>query len=335
MQAAQLRAYHKDFKLQVHDVPMPTVGANDVLVKVKVAAVNPVDGLIGTGSVKLIQDYAKPVTLGNEFSGVISAVGSAVTAFKVGQRVYARLPLAKIGAFAEYVAIDQNALAVMPDGLDFAHGAAVPLTGLTAYQALHDVLDAHAGESVMIPGGSGSFGQMAIPLAKAMGLTVAVSGNARGREAALELGADQYFDYRQENYWETLGKVDYVIDTIGPKELDHELAVLKPGGRLLSLVMGPNRQFAVDHQLSAFKRLLFTFAGLRLDRQTKKIGASYRFIFVQSSGEQLKAVSKVVADKQLSPAIDPTEFTLAEINQALDLVLHGHSKGKVLIRFAD
>lgn len=335
MQAAQLRAYSKNFKLEVRDVPVPTVGANDVLVKVKVAAVNPVDGLIGTGSVKLIQDYAKPVTMGNEFSGVVSAVGSAVTAFAVGQRVYARLPLTKIGAFAEYVVIDQAALAIMPASLDFAHGAAVPLTGLTAYQALHDVLDAHAGESVMIPGGSGSFGQMAIPVAKAMGLTVAVSGNARGRAAALELGADQYFDYRQENYWETLGKVDYVIDTIGPRELDHELAILKSGGQLLSLVMGPNRQFAVAQQLSSFKRLLFTFAGLRLDRQTKRVGASYRFIFVQSSGAQLAEVSQLVTAQHLAPAIDPTVFKLSEINQALDLVLHGHAKGKVLIQFAD
>jgi len=335
MQAAQLVKYDKQFQLQVREVAVPKPGPADVLVKVKAAAVNPVDTLIGTGSVKLIQNYAMPVTMGNEFSGVVSAVGDQVTDFQPGDAVYARMPLDKIGAFAEYLVIEQQSLAKMPKNLDFDHAAAVPLTGLTAYQGLHEELGAHAGQSIMIPGGSGSFGQMAIPIAKELGLKVSVSGNARAKDNVMAMGADRYFDYRQENYWEHLEPVDYIIDTVGPKELSHELSVLKPGGKLLSLVMGPNRRFATDRNLSWFKTFLFSFAGKKIDRQAQEVGASYRFIFVRSDGAQLRAVTTLVERENISPAIDPTVFHLADINQAIDLVNHGHSQGKVLIKFDD
>lgn len=122
--------------------------------------------------------------------------------------------------------------------------AAIPLTGLTAYQAIVEELEAKAGETVLIPGGSGSFGQMAVPIAKAMGLDVIVTGNSRARERFLEMGADRYIDYKEENYWEQLSEVDLVIDTLGASEFLHELSVLKRGGRLMSLRTGPNKAFA-------------------------------------------------------------------------------------------
>lgn len=333
MQAAQLLKYDRQFKLVVNDIPMPETQCHEILVQVKAAAVNPLDRLIGTGSVRLIQDYKRPVTMGNELAGVVTAVGSAVTQFQAGDRVYTRLPLTKIGAFAEYVTIDQAAVALMPAHLDFAQAAAVPLTGLTAYQALHEELKAKAGESVLIPGGSGSFGQLAIPIAKQMGLTVLVSGNARGEASAKALGADQYFDYRKTNYWEQVQAVDNVIDTLGAAELPHELATLKAGGTVLSLKAGPNRQFAQDHQFSAWKRGLFSLVGRKLDRQAQQQNKHYRFMFVRSDGEQLRSVTDIVTGKQLVPAIEPTVFKLKDINAALDLVGSGHPKGKVIIRF--
>ncbi len=255
MQAAQLNKYQSNFKLTINQIEQPVVTEHDVLVKVRYAAVNPVDLLVGTGSVRLIQDYAMPLIMGNELSGVVERIGSGVAKFKVGDAVYGRLPLSKIGAFAEFVAIDQAALAKMPSELDFKHSAAVPLTGLTAYQALHDELHAHTGQSVMIPGGSGSFGQLAIPMAHAMGLKVMVSGNKAGREVAFKLGADQYFDYRAENYWEQLEPVDFVIDTVGVKELSHELMVLKPGGTLSLLnISEPTRPYSTSYAVFCSKK---------------------------------------------------------------------------------
>jgi len=333
MQAAQLLKYDKNFKLVIKDIPVPETGDDEVLVKVRAAAVNPLEMLIGTGSVKLVQDYSMPVTMGNELSGIVESVGKNVKGFKAGDKVYSRLPLDRIGAFAEYVAVDYHAIAIKPTNLDFVHSAAVPLTGLTAYQGLTEELEVQPGQSVMIPGGSGSFGQMAIPIAKEMGMKVMVSGNARSEQSAIDMGVEQYFDYRKQNYWEHLKSVDYVIDTIGNKELNHELQILKSGGKLLSLIMGPNRRFAKDRNLSFLKTTLFSIAGSKIDKKTKQANVEYHFIFVKSNGEQLKKITKIVEENKIEPAVDPTEFKLTEINEALELVANGHPKGKVVIRF--
>ncbi len=117
----------------------------------------------------------------------------------------------------------------MPKNLSYVEAAAAPLAGLTAYQGLHEELEVQSGKSVFIPGGSGSFGQMAVPIAKAMDLNVIVSGSSEARERILEMGADQYLDYSTENYVDLLLNVDYVIDTLGPKEFDSELSIIKPG----------------------------------------------------------------------------------------------------------
>ena len=259
MKAVQIKNYSKEINTTLSDIPKPQISGSEVLIQVKAAAVNPVELLILTGSVKLIQDY--PMTLGNECSGIVEQVGSKVEGFKKGDRVYTRLPIGKIGAFAEYVAVEQDAVAKMPEGYDFNAAAAIPLTGLAAYQAIVEELEAKPGQTILIPGGSGSFGQMAVPIAKALGLRVIVTGNARAKEQFLAMGVDRYLDYKAENYWEVLSGIDHVIDTLGPDEFEHELAVLRKGGRLVSLRTGPNKAFALWHQFGILKKQMFTLAG--------------------------------------------------------------------------
>lgn len=333
MKAAQITKYSKKISAEINEIPIPEIGDNEVLIKVKVAAVNPLELLIITGSVKLIQDYEFPLTLGNELTGVIEKIGKNVKGFKVGDAIYSRLPLTKIGAFAEYAAINADAIGHLPANLDFVTGAAAPLTGLTAYQGLHEELEAKAGETVFIPGGSGSFGQMAIPIAKAMGLKVIVSGNPQARERTLAIGADQYIDYTKENYWEVLSDIDYVIDALGPAEFNHELSIIKSGGRLLSLKTGPNKRFAIDRRLTGLKQKLFAVAGAKYDNKAKKKNIQYRFIFVRSDGAQLKEITKIIEDNIIVPAVDPTEFRIEDIDKALNLVAQGHTEGKVVIKF--
>ena len=333
MKAAQITKYSKRVEAKVNDIPIPEFSDNEVLVKVKAAAVNPLEMLIINGGVKLIQDYDFPLTLGNELTGVIEKIGKEVKEFKVGDAIYSRMPLEKIGAFAEYAAIDAGAIGHLPANLDFVTGAAAPLTGLTAYQGLHEELEAKAGDTVFIPGGSGSFGQMAIPIAKAMGLKVIVSGNPQARERTLEIGAEQYIDYTTENYWELLSNIDYVIDTLGSDEFDHELSIIKPGGRLLSLKTGPNKRFAVNHGFPGWKQKLFAVAGRKYDIKAEKRNIQYRFIFVRSDGTQLKEITKIIEENKIIPAIDPTEFHIEDIDKALNLVMTGHTKGKVIIKF--
>lgn len=333
MKAAQIQKYSKNIEAQVVDIPIPSIKDNEVLVKVKVAAINPLELLNITGSVKLIQDYEMPLVLGNELTGIIEKVGNHDCGFKVGDPIYTRLPIEKIGAFAEYVAVDAKSIWHLPQNLDFVTGAGAPLTGLTAYQGLIEELEAKKGQTVFIPGGSGSFGQMAVPIAKAMGLKVIVSGSPSAKERTLNAGADQYIDYKKEKYWEELDEVDFVIDTLGADEFERELSIIKPGGRLLSLRTAPNKQFAIDKGLPKWKQFIFGLVGGKFDKKAKKKGVQYRFIFVRADGKQLKEITKIIEDNNIVPAIDPTNFTIDDINEALKLVANGHTKGKVVIKF--
>lgn len=332
MKAIQIKNYSKNIDTILTDIPKPQISDSEVLIQIKAAAVNPLELLILTGSVKLLQDYPMPLTLGNECSGIVEQVGSKVSGFQKGDRVYTRLPLNKIGAFAEYAAVDQDAIAKMPEGYDFNTAAAIPLTGLTAYQAIVEELEAKPGQTLLIPGGSGSFGQMAVPIAKALGLRVIVTGNARAEEQFLAMGVDQYLDYKTKNYWEVLSDVDHVIDTLGPDEFEHELAVLKKGGRLVSLRTGPNKAFAERKQISGLKKHMFTLAGSKYDKAAKKQGKEYRFVFVRSDGAQLQKITEIVEKQQIKPAVDSRIFSLDQANEALQLVAKGPINGKVMIQ---
>lgn len=173
---------------------------------------------------------------------------------------------------------------------------------------------------------------MAVPLAKALGLHVIVTGNARARASIMAAGADRYLDYRKENYWEVLSGVDYVMDTLGAGEFSRELSVLKPGGRLLCLRTGPNKAFAERHHLGPAKRLLFTAAGAGYDRAARKQGKEYRFLFVRADGAQLREVTRIVEQNHILPRTDRRTFTLETAREALELVKNRPTDGKVLLR---
>lgn len=332
MKAAQIKKYTKEIKVSVNEVFIPEPNENEVIIKVMAAAVNPLDILQLTGSVRLIQNYRMPLTLGNECSGIVEKTGNNVKDFRVGDRVYTRLPINRIGAFAEYAAVDHEALAKMPSGYDFVTAAAIPLAGLTAYQGLIEELEVQAGKTLLITGASGSFGQVAVPIAKSMELRVIVTGNTRSKDKLLKMGADQYIDYKKENYWEVLSDVDYVIDTLGANEFEHELSVLKKGGRLLSLRTAPNRMFAKRNGLPWLKRVLFTLAGNKFDSAARKQGKEYRFMFVRSSGDQLKRVTEIVEKYHIVPDIESRTFSLSQVNEALELMCNGKLNGKIIIR---
>ena len=316
----------KNAELKVDDIPVPEISEDEVLVKVEYAGVNPLDNMIVREEVKLITPYKYPLVMGNEFSGVIEKAGSKVTDFNEGDRVYARMPLDRIGAFAEYVAIDKNAIAKMPDYLSFEEAACVPLTALTAIQAF-ELMNPNKGESIFISGGTGSLGAMAIPIAKSMGLKVITSGSARNKERVTELGVDEFFDYKTQDYSEMLADVDYVLDTLGEKELEKEFKILKSGGILVSLKGLPNREFAERMGLSLVKKGLFKVAGMKFDRMAAKKNQKYYFLFVESNGRQLEEVSRIFAEKNIKPSIDEI-FSLNEVNKAMKKVNQADPRAK-------
>ena len=335
MKAAILTHYDKNATdLEVREIPTPAPASDEVLVKIHTAAVNPLDNMIMRGEVKLITPYALPLVMGNEFSGVVEKVGANVTGFAVGDRVYGRMPLGKIGAFAEFAAVDAGALAHVPDYLSLEEAATVPLTALTAMQSF-ELMDAKPGQTVFISGGTGSLGAMVIPLAKSLGLTVATNGNGENEERVRALGADIFIDYKKQSYADVLSEVDLVLDTLGDRELPTEFKILKEGGRLVSLRGMPNGRFARRTGLPWYKHFLLSLAGRKYDAMAARKKQTYDFIFVHEDGAQLESIASLFpAERPLTASIDAT-FTLDQINEALAKVRAGGSQGKTIVRIGD
>lgn len=331
MKAAILTGYRKNgCDLVLRDVPVPEVSAQEVLVKVHTAGVNPLDNMIIHGEVKMIVPYRFPLVMGNELVGTIEKVGAGVSGFSVGDRVYGRMPLRKIGAFAEFAAIDQSAIAKVPAYLSDEETACVPLTALTAQQAF-ELMKPKPGETIFISGGTGSLGAMAIPMAKSYGLTVITNGSAVNRDRVLALGVDRFIDYKTEDYGTVLSDVDYVLDTLGDRELPKEFSILKRGGKLVSLRGMPNGEFAARSGMSAFKRMLFKVVGRKYDQMAAKKNQRYYFIFVHEDGAGLERISEIFAERHIEASVDEV-FSLADVNKALAKVTAGKSKGKTMIR---
>jgi oxidoreductase, zinc-binding len=333
MKAVQIDNYSKTIdSVKIREVSIPEIKPDEVLVKVKSVGINPVDNMITRGEVKLITPYSFPLTIGNELVGVIEKTGEKVTEFKEGDRVFSRLPTNKIGAFAEYVAINKKDLAKIPEYLSFNEAAAIPLTALTAYQAL-DILQVKSGETLFISGGSGGFGAMAVPLAKTRGIKVITNGSLENKERVLALGAEQFLDYKTEDYVQLLHDVDGVIDTIGGKDTEKQFSILKQGGKLVSLKGMPNGRFAKKMGLPLWKQWVFGFAGRSFDNMAKKRNQEYHFIFVQSSGEQLSEIAKVLEENQIKPSIDSI-YSFEDIAKALVKVDKGSSRGKTIVEIS-
>lgn len=332
MKAAQHTTYNKkNITLNITEIATPSITDKEVLVKVTAAGVNPLDNMISRGEVKMIVPYKLPQTAGNEVVGIIEETGRQVKNLKVGDRVFGRLPLDHIGAFAEYVAVDSQALAKVPDYLSDEEAAAVPLTALTIMQAL-DLMGAQAGKTIFISGGTGGVGSMAIPIAKAKGLTVITNGAGDSAERVLNLGADRFIDYKTEDYTKTVRQVDYVLDTLGGAETEKQMSIMEKGGQLVSFRAMPNGDFSKRMNLPKWKQILLGLAGRKFDKMADKYGVHYHFIFVESNGAQLQEVADLFSTLEIKPSID-TVYPFEEVNSALDKVANGRSRGKTVLSF--
>ena len=332
MKAAQHTTYNKkNITLNITEIATPSITDKEVLVKVTAAGVNPLDNMISRGEVKMIVPYKLPQTAGNEVVGIIEETGRQVKNLKVGDRVFGRLPLDHIGAFAEYVAVDSQALAKVPDYLSDEEAAAVPLTALTIMQAV-ELMGAQAGKTIFISGGTGGVGGMAIPIAKAKGLKVITNGAGDSAERVLNLGADRFIDYKTEDYTKTVRQVDYVLDTLGGAETEKQMSIMKKGGQLVSFRAMPNGDFSKRMNLPKWKQILLGLAGRKFDKMADKYGVHYHFIFVESNGAQLQEVADLFSTLEIKPSID-TVYPFEEVNSALDKVANGRSRGKTVLSF--
>lgn len=330
MRAIINKKYGKHAKAELKEIKRPKIKDNQVLIKVHAASVNPVDYKIAQGGVmRLFFNYKTPYIMGHDFSGEIVEVGKRVSAFQIGDNVYGLKP----GAFAEYITATQNQIAAMPNLLSFEEAASLPMSGLTSYQALNDVMHLTKDQKVLIQAGSGGVGTFAIQLAKVLGADVATTTSSKNHDLVKSLGADHIIDYRHQNFADNLTNYDGVFDTLGGENLFSAFKILKPLGKVVSINGIPDAQTAKDLKLPLWKRLLLKFAARKIHQTAHQHHASYHFIFTHDSRSQLNKIRQLVESNKIKPVIDLT-FEFEEIDKALAYIQQGHATGKVIIRIS-
>lgn len=326
-----IRKHGKSSPLEEMEFPMPTLHDEDVLIEIHAASVNPIDFKNRNGLLKILYTCPMPFILGNDCAGIVTKVGSKVTDFKVGDRVYSRAPKGRSGTFAEYIAIEQSYVSRMPEGLSFVEATSIPLVGLTAYQAFHDTLQLKEGQKVLIHAGAGGLGTFAIQLAKSMGLYVATTASEKGYELVKAMGADEIINYKTEAFEQKLHDFDAVLDTLGGDNLIKSFKVVKKGGKVVSVSGIPDRRIAAKLGLGILPALLLTLASSYITATSYYYNVGYEFLFMQADGQELRHITDLIEQGKIKPVIDRT-FSLYESQQALDYVESGRAKGKVVIQ---
>jgi NADPH:quinone reductase-like Zn-dependent oxidoreductase len=326
--------YKKKGALRLAEMPDPDIGANDVLVRIRAAAVNLLDSKVRDGEFKLFLRYRLPLILGHDLAGTVMRVGANVREFKAGDEVYARPRDYRTGAFAEFIAIDAADLALKPTSLSMEEAASIPLVGLTAWQALVEVAKVKPGQKVFIQAGSGGFGAFAIQLAKYLGATVATTTSARNIDLVKSLGADVVIDYKTQDFEKVLFGYDLVLNSQDAMTLDRSLNVLKPGGQLISLSGPPDVPFAKSLKLNPFLRFVIRMLSRGVLKRAKSRGVRYSFLFMSAQGQQLAQIAKLIDSGVIRPVVDRV-FPFAQSAEALAYVETGRAKGKVVITVAN
>lgn len=289
------------------DVPRPTVGRADVLIRVQAAAVNPLDWKIRAGIYPLEPPHTFPCTPGFDVAGIIEEVGVDVQNFAIGDAVYGS---PDGGGYAEYAVVLANEVAHKPHSIDWVQAAAIPIAGLTAWQGLFDSAALRAGQTVLIHGAAGGIGSLAVQLARWRGAYVIGTASAHNLAFLRQLGADEVIDYNTTPFEEIVKEVDLVYDTVGGETLQRSWIVLKPGGMLLSIVDQPSPEMAAAYGVQACLGIL----------QPPHDG-------------QLTGLARLVDAGQLKPTVSVV-LPLQDAPQAHRLIEGRHVRGKIVLQVA-
>lgn len=288
--------------LKYEDAPRPVMHADEVLVRVHAAGVNPIDWKMRSARARSF-----PLTPGYDISGVVEAAGEKVTGYKAGDEVYAMLPLSRGGGYAEFAVASAEELAPKPKSIDHVHAAGVPLAALTAWQALVDKADVQAGQTVLVHAGAGGVGHFAVQIAKAKGAKVIATASEKNRAFLKEIGADEVVDYTAVKFEEVVKDVDIVLDCVGGDTLARSYGVPKKGGTLV------------------------TIAGALDETKLSERGVKGIRMLVTPNGAQLREIGALIDAGKIKPHVSET-FELAEAAKAQELSEKGRTRGKIVLK---
>jgi alcohol dehydrogenase len=310
MKSAQINRYGGSEVIEINqNTPEPTLSSGKVLVSIKSAGVNPADWKIREGAFQQMIDLQFPFTLGMDFSGVIKQVGEGVSSdFKQGDEVYGQAGVINggSGAFAEMALAETESIANKPKRLSHVEAAALPLVGVSAWRALIENIGLSKGQRILIHGGAGGIGSIAIQLAKYLGAFVATTVSANDKVFVQELGADHVIDYMSQNFEDLLHDYDSVFDTVGGETYKRSFKVLKKGGIIISMLDQPNSELMNQYNVKAI------------------------FQFTQADRQRLTKLAEWVDQNNIRVNTDRT-FLLDESDKALDYQKDVHPRGKVVL----
>jgi NADPH:quinone reductase-like Zn-dependent oxidoreductase len=306
MKAAQISQYGDVNVVELTDVDKPVAGDGQVVVEVYASSINPFDSKVREGAMK---DYLHlPFTLGGDLAGVVSEVGNGVTHVAVGDKVYgqANAVAGNSGAFAEFALTKGEQVAKMPANLDYVAAAAAVLTGESAIQGIIKHMNVQAGQKVLIHGGAGGIGTMAIQIAKHLGAYVATTATGEGLDYVKQLGADEVIDYKSQQFDELLHDYDAVFDTVAGETYQRSFKVLKKGGVIVSMLEQPNQELMDQYGVTA------------IAQQTK------------TNPESLDTLRELIEDGVVTVHVDKT-FPFEQVKEAFEARESGSVRGKIAL----
>jgi NADPH:quinone reductase-like Zn-dependent oxidoreductase len=306
MKAIVINAYGNEDVVNYVEVDRPEPKADEVLLKVHAAAVNPADWKIRDGMGERF-GFKLPLILGGDIAGTVAAVGDGVENFQQGDAVYGMTLSTLSGGYAEYAVAKADAIAPKPESLNFEEAAAIPIGALTAWQAMFDVANLSSGQKILITGASGGVGSMAVQLAKAKGAFVIGTASGKNEQFVRDLGADEFVDYTKQNFEEVVTDVDVVFDTVGNDTQERAFQTLKQGGFLVSSAGTPSAEKA------------------------QELGVTAAFVFCKSNAQQLAQINSLIAEGKLKIHIE-TLLPLAEAKKAHQLSQSGRTRGKIVLQ---
>ncbi|HEY5632075.1 MAG TPA: NADP-dependent oxidoreductase [Nitrososphaeraceae archaeon] len=311
MKSIQIKRYGSSDVMEVNDTAsVPSLPPGKILVNVNAAGVNPIDWKIREGYMQQMIQLQFPSTLGMDFSGVIKQIGENMPSdFKQGNEVYGQASVLRggSGAFAELALVDKDTIAHKPKTLDHLQSAALPLVGVSAWQAIVENIGLSKGQKILIHGGAGGIGSIAIQLAKHLGAYVATTASTNDKQFVQGLGADQVVDYTTEKFEDTIHDYDAVFDTVAGDTYKRSFEVLKKGsGIIVSMLEQPNSELMNQYGVKAL------------------------FQFTQVNRERLTKLAEWVDQNNIKVNVDKT-FSLNEAAKALDYQKDVHPRGKVVL----
>lgn len=328
MKALQITKYGDlENSLEFANVDNPEISNSEILIAVKAAALNPIDYKLAQGHLKDMLQLDLPTGIGYDVSGEIVEIGSGVKDFKVGDEVFGRVPQEYMGTVAEFVAVDSNVVAHKPENVTFEKAASLPLTGLTAMQALQKV-DLKKDDRILIHAGSGGVGSFAVQYAKAKGAIVYTTTSGTNVEWVKALGADRVIDYENEDYKEVANNLDIVFDTLGDDYTFEAFDIIKEGGRVATIVGPPDAESAKQMGIENYEM------PEKLTKLIEEKSAKYRHTWMQPNADQLKEIKEMVEDRTIRPVIDLV-YSYEDAIKAYQYLATGRAQGKVIVSLAD